>query len=242
MEIPKYKFDKIPRWFKEIAQYDEEIAKWNIYKYMVMRESIELSLRFGNPFGITLTKFGQHIKTERHAVSRYLTQLAKEEWLKYTAGKYTNHSAVIEVNWDKLNGLYETNKARFKTMVGKQKSGIGNTAVGKQESGIGKQESGIHSQESGIGSANKESNKRIIKDIYKHRVRKADHTDPKKIVEAFEGRFRGSGSPEEIAKWLIKYPEHEKAFGSSYYKLWGCKGTYNQDIWRKALVIARDKR
>lgn len=166
----KYKFDKSLRWFKEIPKYDKEIAKWSAYKFWIMQECIALSLRFGNPFHITLTDFGIHIRVERHAIGRYLTQLSKEGWISYTAGVYTNRSAEISVDWVKLNSLYETHETEFKTMEKEQKSGkpftavnqengIGNTAVSKTESGTIKHECGTIRHECGIGSANNKNDK-----------------------------------------------------------------------------------
>ena len=130
MEIPKYKFDKSLRWFKEVAKNDIDIAEWNAYKFIVMRECIELSLRFGiKPFTIPLIDFGKHVGMKRHGISRNLRKLKKEGWINYIAGKYTNHSAIIEVNWHKLKVLYEKHKDKFKVMEGEQESVAQSNAV-----------------------------------------------------------------------------------------------------------------
>jgi len=116
-----YKFDKSLRWFKEVSKFDSEIKNWKKEKFWIMREAIELGLRFGKkPYNIPLVDFGVHVGMTRQTCAKYLRELSG--WLIYRAGKFTGCSATITVNWEKLDKLYKTHESKFKRMETEQES------------------------------------------------------------------------------------------------------------------------
>ncbi len=111
-----YKFDKCPRWWKEIYKFDNEIRSWSIFRFMLMKECIELSLRYGNPFDASMEEMAGHIRTTRQFVSSQFKVLEAGEWLSINRGKYRGHKSTISVNWGKLDALYLAHEKEFNNM------------------------------------------------------------------------------------------------------------------------------
>jgi DNA-binding MarR family transcriptional regulator len=109
----EYKYDMSIRWWKKVAQFDEEIANWSPHKWWLMREILELSVRWGSDFTIDLNDLALRVHLERHYVGRTLKKLDHEGWLTYEKGEHRRKKSRISLRWSKVNELFRRHELEF---------------------------------------------------------------------------------------------------------------------------------